>query len=111
MKLNTLFLALSIAFGLAPVSLTMAADNEAASALHGLFDREWDRNMRENPITASSLGDYRFNDLWPDVSLQAITHSHEQDQQALADLAKIDRAALGQEDQVNYDLFQYQYKD
>src|SRR5580693_7168923 len=83
-----------------PAALAMGADSPApagnpqATALHQLFDREWDRSMRENPLNASDLGDYRFNDKWPDVSLQAIQHSHDEDQQALADIAKIDRSAL-----------------
>lgn len=88
-----------------------AVDASAAAALHALFDREWDRSMRENPITASSLGDDRFNDLWPDASLASIERSHQDNQKALADLAKIDRSALSAEDQVSYDLFQWQTRD
>src|ERR1043166_8472244 len=109
MRKTALFLAM-IVFVSAYNSVAFAADHSAAAtALHALFDREWDRKMREDPVTASTLGDYRFNDRWPDVSLDAIAHSHQEDQQALTDLAAIDRAALNPEDQVNYDLFQYKY--
>jgi uncharacterized protein (DUF885 family) len=89
----------------------LPADDSAATALHALFNREWDRSMRENPVTASDLGDDRFNDLWPDASMAAVERSHKQDQQALDDLAKINRAELDQQDQVSYDLFQWHYRD
>ncbi|HEX4300183.1 MAG TPA: DUF885 domain-containing protein [Gammaproteobacteria bacterium] len=92
---------------LLPGGVAVAADNAQTTALHQLFDREWDRNMRENPIYASDLGDYRYNDKWPDVSLAAVQKRHAEDQQALADLLKIDRSALSTQDQVSYDLFKW----
>ncbi|MGE5626140.1 MAG: DUF885 domain-containing protein [Bacillota bacterium] len=98
----------------APASTAAPApsvDPAATAALHALFDREWDRNMRENPLYASDLGDYRYNDQWPDVSMDAINRSHTEDQQALNDLLKIDRSRLSPEDQVSYDLFQWEHKD
>ncbi|HEX3984393.1 MAG TPA: DUF885 family protein, partial [Acidisoma sp.] len=87
------------------------AANSAGTALHALFDREWDRNMRENPLEASDLGDYRYNDQWPHASLAAVQKSHDEDQQDLADLVKIDRNALSPQDQVSYDLFKWQLND
>ena len=88
-----------------------AADDSAGMALHKLFDREWDREMREDPLNASDLGDYRFNDRWPDASMQAIDASHGADQQALKDLATINRDALSAQDKVSYDLFKWKYND
>jgi uncharacterized protein (DUF885 family) len=90
---------------------TPAAANSAGAALHALFDREWQRNMQENPLYASDLGDYRYNDKWPDASLAAIQKYHAEDQQALAELLKIDRGALSPQDQVSYDLFKWQAND
>ena len=106
-------LSLSLLFVLACLAglPSMAADDSASVALHKLFDREWDRDMRENPISASDLGDYRFNDLWPDTSMQAINASHDADQQALKDLAAINRDALSPQDKVSYDLFKWTYTD
>ena len=88
-----------------------AADDSQDTALHKLFDREWDRDMQEDPVNASDLGDYRFNDKWPDASMQAIAHSHEQDQQVLKDLTAINRDALSAQDKVSYDLFKWKYND
>jgi len=104
----------SLLLALSSAGSAFAADDAgaaASTALHQLFDREWQRNMRENPLYASDLGDYRYNDKWPDASLAAIQKYHAEDQQALADLLKIDRSALGTQDQVSYDLFKWLMKD
>ena len=82
-----------------------AADPAADKALADFLAREWDYGMEQNPTWASSLGDRRFNDRWPDASLAAIAARHEHDQQALAALQAIDRAALSPADQLNYDLY------
>ena len=102
---------LILATGLAVSLPALAAGPDAGTALHQLFDREWDRSMRENPLYASDLGDYRYNDKWPDASMAAIQRAHAEDQQALADLAKIDRNALSTQDQISYDLFKWNIDD
>ena len=111
MKLRIGSLALILAAGLAGSFPCSAADNAAATALHALFDREWDRTMRENPLYASDLGDYRYNDKWPDASIAAIQKYHAEDQQALADLLKIDRNTLSTQDKISYDLFKWNIDD
>ena len=88
-----------------------AATAAATSALHRLFRRDWDRQMREHPLTASDLGDRRFNDRWPDRSVAAIGRAHAADASALAALRRIDRAALDPQDRISYDLFEWQHED
>ena len=57
-------------------------------------------------MTASGLGDRRFNDRWDDVSLAANAARHTHDEDALRRLhATVDRAALSPADQINFDLF------
>ncbi len=82
----------------------------AGKALHALFDAEWEFNMEQNPTMASSLGDRRWNDKWEDVSLEAIRKREDRTRDALARLAKIDRAKLSPADQLNYDLFKKEYE-
>jgi uncharacterized protein (DUF885 family) len=95
----------------AAVPAAAPKDNPQVQALHRLFEREWDWDMRSSPVRASDLGDRRFNDRWPDVSLQAVERGHAADEKALADLTAIDRAALPASEQINYDLFQWRYRD
>ena len=99
----------------APPTAIVAPDDTAAAeatrALHRLFRRDWDRQMREHPVTASDLGDRRFNDRWPDRSIAAIQRAHAADASALAALRRIDRAALDPQDRISYDLFEWQHED
>lgn len=110
MKLRTWFLLLPL-LGLLPIAAARAAVNSNVVALHRLFQSEWNRTMREQPLYASDLGDRRYNDLWPDADLAAIRKYHEEDIQALKALEKIHRAALPAQDKVSYDLFQWIYRD
>jgi uncharacterized protein (DUF885 family) len=85
--------------------------NAAVSELHALFDAEWERSLRENPETATFLGDPRYNARWSDVSLDAIAASERADRAALERLLAIDRATLPEAEQLNYDLFRKQLED
>ena len=73
------------------------------------MDAEWERSMRENPTRASTLGDTRYNDQWPDLSFDAIAQSHAADLAVLAALDDISIEELSQEDRINYQLFRRKY--
>ncbi|HET7923071.1 MAG TPA: DUF885 domain-containing protein [Gammaproteobacteria bacterium] len=88
-----------------------ATDDAATSALHTLFKNSWERGMRENPLYASDLGDRRYNNQWPDLSLAALKRYHAEDQADYAALLKINRAELSAQDKVSYDLFKWQHED
>ncbi|HSH39864.1 MAG TPA: DUF885 domain-containing protein [Chthoniobacterales bacterium] len=93
----------SAIFGASPAP--NPASNDVGKALHALFDAEWEYTMEQNPTWASSLGDRRWNDKWPDMSLEAIRKREDRTRDALQRLAKIDRSKLSPADQLNYDLF------
>jgi len=86
------------------------ATGDAAQNLHSLFGREWDYEMQREPVWASSLGDRRWNDRWPDVSLQALQKDHEHRIAVLDMLKAIDRSRLSAREQLNYDIFKQQYE-
>ena len=83
----------------------------AAAALHHLFDRAWEQDLVNDPLSATYLGDTRFNDRWPDVSRASLDRIHASDIAVLASLKRIPRARLSSADQLNYDLFQDGYQD
>jgi uncharacterized protein (DUF885 family) len=110
--LLTLALACVALDGAPPRAATeLAAPTASVLALHALFDREWAREVRENPLDASLRGDRRYNDRWPDRSAAAIDASHRADLRALEDLGHIARNDLPAEEQINYDLFRWNYQD
>jgi uncharacterized protein (DUF885 family) len=82
----------------------------APQSLHSLIDHEWEYTLEHDPLRASWLGDLRYNDRLPDVSLEAAAREHAHNQQVLKELAAIPRAQLSAQDQLNYDLFERNYK-
>jgi len=92
-------------------AMARAADNQAAQSLHKLFDQDWEYQMAQNPVRASLLGDRRWNDKWPDVTLPALHEQYQHARETLSQLHGIDRNQLAKEDQLNYDVFDYNQRD
>lgn len=86
-----------------------ASQKTSSEELNALFDTEWEWRLREQPTFASYLGDTRFNDRWPDLSLEAIDRRHQHRRDVLARLSRIDRKQLPPDDRLNYDLFRRDY--
>lgn len=95
----------------ASATTTPAATPQAAAALQQLFDDEWQRQLADSPLTATYLGDARYNDRWDDLTPEAFARRLAAAKAALGRLAAIDRAALPAEQQLNYDLFKLQVED
>ena len=101
---------LAVVAPLAAAQQPAAQSSPASRELRALFDAAWDRDMREDPIHATYVGDRRFEREWPDSSEAAFKRRHADDAATLEKLRRIDRAALGSEDQLSYDLFQRDYE-
>ena len=65
--------------------------------------------MAESPLSASTLGDLRWNDRWDDLSLAAVERRHRHRQALLDELAAIPRDRLSPADRTHYDVFRHQY--
>ncbi len=106
--LPALILAVIALLGVAPSG--WAAPPEPEARLRALFDDSWERELAMNPLAATYQGDARFNDRWPDQSAAAIEARHRHDREVLAQLATIPRAALTPAAQLDYDLFEREYR-
>ena len=84
--------------------------DRAEAELHALFEAEWERGLREEPVQATYLGDHRFDDRWPDVSAAALEKKHAGDVAVLETLRSIPTAQLSSEDQLNQELFRRLYQ-
>jgi prolyl oligopeptidase len=94
-----------------PAAKAAAGDSRSATAaLQALFDEEWEWGLREDPMFASHLGDPRYNDRWPDASLQAFDRRHGHRQDVVKKLDAIDPRLLPANDRLNYRLFRRQYE-
>jgi uncharacterized protein (DUF885 family) len=79
--------------------------------LHQLFDIHWTQSMYDSPESATQRGYPGQNHRWTDLSWGAIRQRQELSRIKREMLGSIDRAALTEPDQLNYDLFQRQIED
>jgi uncharacterized protein (DUF885 family) len=93
---------------LATVSLQAAPPPK--SALHKLFDEEWEWQLRDNPENATAFGDKRFDALLTDRSAAAFERRRAHNRETLAKIEAMDRAKLSEADKLNYDVFLLQEK-
>jgi uncharacterized protein (DUF885 family) len=93
------------------LAATGAHAADATQRLHALFDDAWERSLREDPIAASTLGDHRYDALWPDYSAEALAKQAQQDRAAIAASDAIPEAELTPADRLNRDLFRRLYAD
>jgi uncharacterized protein (DUF885 family) len=110
MRLTSLsVLALAAACGTAAPGARAADD--AATNLHRLFDAGWERNLRENPVLATYLGDGRYDDKWPDLTPAALERSHAADREIIAAVDRIAPESLDEGDRLNRGLFRRLYSN
>ena len=91
-------------------STSAAAQNPTARDLHALFDAEWQHDLEEAPIWASSIGERRFDARWDDVGLAAHARRQAHDREVLARLSRLARADLSKADRLSYDVFKNKYE-
>jgi uncharacterized protein (DUF885 family) len=79
---------------------------DATESLHGLFDEFFERGLELNPMRASRIGDYRYNDQFANsIGPEHREASRQMDEEFLARLLEIDREQLSRQDQLSYDMF------
>lgn len=85
----------------APAAADPATADPAATAWQALSAEVLEETLRASPVTATVLGDHRFDALWPDVSSQAEQARLAWLGQTQARLSTIDLSALPVEDRVD----------
>lgn len=96
---------------LSQAALAVPDAANAHSALAQLLADEWTYTLEQQPVTASELGDRRWNARWPDLSPAAIARRHAHDVALLVRLSGIDRSALSTADRLNLELFDQKIRD
>jgi uncharacterized protein (DUF885 family) len=61
----------------------------AAQELEKLFEQEWERSLRISPIFASTMGERRYAQKWPDLSPAALARDYGDTKAALARLREL----------------------
>ena len=105
-----------IAVLLAPLAGFLIVDSALAAKsanapLLKLFDQVWQEDLQNDPLGASALGDHRYDDKLPDMSVEAIDARNKHLFTLIQALRKIKREKLDPPDQLNYDLFDRELKN
>ena len=83
----------------------------SAVLLNNLFNNYWDDRARLFPLLATAQGDNRYNDRLPNDQTRAFRQQQARlYRRYLNDLINIDRARLGADDKLSYDIFQYEMR-
>lgn len=98
---------LSILFVTAVSLIVSAASTWAdeSAELKQLLDDSWEFGLRESPTFATHVGDHRFDDQLSHDSIADQQRRLAEKKKHLVRWGEIDRAALAQEDRINYDIF------
>lgn len=79
--------------------------------LEALFEETWSFRVQEDPLLATSVGEHRYGDRLPRVSIEEQRRRADYYRAVSMRLDAIDRDALSAIDRVNYDMFRRQLAD
>ena len=96
------------ALALAPPASGQTAGPDAR--LHELFERGWEQDLRNDPLSATYYGDTRYNHLWPDLGEAQRELVRTQNEQMMEQLSAMDTKALSPADRLNHELFVARYQ-
>ncbi|MDA5022205.1 DUF885 domain-containing protein [Acinetobacter baumannii] len=80
-------------------------------ALNQLLQEQWEYTLKNNPETATTLGDLRYNHRWTEFSKTQIEKDKKTTQNFLKRFEAIDSTGFSATDQLNKDLMIYQLKE
>ena len=107
MRIHVLRLALTACFCLSAATSLAALPPSVASrvaAQNTLFEEQYQSDLKASPQTATSYGDYRYNDQLDDVSLAEANREHATDEKFLARLKAISTTGFPEQDILSHEL-------
>jgi uncharacterized protein (DUF885 family) len=76
------------------------------AAQNAIFEEEYELDLKMHAETATSYGDYRYNDQLNDRSLAGAETLHQADMRFLSRLAAIDTAGFGEQERLSHQVMQ-----
>lgn len=111
MKLKSIVVIFSLLFCLLPARVpgqTKDAASESAK-LNKLLESAFEDFLKLNPVTATSIGDHRYDDQFPnDISEEYRANQKNLYARYLKELSAIDRNLLAGQDRLSYDTIKFQ---
>lgn len=89
-----------------PPAETPAEAPDASAELAALFDEFFERGLELNPVRATAIGDYRYNDKFANsIGPEHREADRKMNEEFLTRLLEIDREQLSRQDRLSYDMF------
>ena len=82
-----------------------AQQAEASARLERLFAEAWEFTLQENPLFATQVGDRRYNDRLPSVTVSDYQRRLVKQLSFLQRLDAIDKSSLSESERTSYDIF------
>jgi uncharacterized protein (DUF885 family) len=108
--MRNLFFGLSVALVCPVVLAQVAPVADRVTQQNALFEEYFQAGLKRSPERATSLGDYRYNNLLSQHSLQAIAEEHAEADAFLARLEKISTEGMSEQDLLSHELMERQLK-
>jgi uncharacterized protein (DUF885 family) len=87
------------------LALAPIARADDAARLATLLDAYWEESLQRSPVSATAIGDLRYNDQFPNsIGAEYIAESKASTRRWLKALEAIDRAQLSGQDRLSYDI-------
>ncbi|MDX1499234.1 MAG: DUF885 domain-containing protein [Woeseiaceae bacterium] len=90
-----------------PAPAEESPGTDASAAFAALLDEHFERTLELNPLFATSIGDDRYNDRYPNsIGPEHLARERALTETFLDRLATIERAALSRQEQLSWDMFE-----
>src|SRR6185437_10688901 len=109
-RMRNRILAVSLALVCPVVLAQVPSVADRVAQQNSLFEEYYQAGLKNSPERATSLGDYRYNNLLSQHSLKAIADEHAQADEFLARLEKISTEGMSDQDLLSHELMERQLK-
>ena len=103
---SALLAAVFLVSGTAIVAQTPGSVESRIAAQNVLFEEIYQAQLKNSPESATSFGDYRYNDQLDDDSLAAVEREHAADVDNLAKLKAISTDGMAEQDLLSHEIMQ-----
>jgi uncharacterized protein (DUF885 family) len=96
---------------MAMVGACTGGEADFDAAFEAVLDEAWQFELREDPFYATNVGDHRFDDRLPAVTLEDHARRADARRQALARLSAIDPDSLDEQNRITYAILEQDLRD
>ena len=108
--MRNLFFGVSLALVCPYVLAQVPSVADRVTQQNALFEEYYQAGLKNSPERATSLGDYRYNNLLAQHSLKALAEEHAEADEFLARLEKISTDGMSDQDLLSHELLERQLK-